>query len=68
MPRFLRIAETGRSVISKHVLMTRPNQEDFDALHERALRFVGAFASANFTIDGVIGATFNAACPIWLQN
>src|SRR5271170_2024591 len=63
LPRFPRIAETGRSAISKHVLMTTPNQEDFDALHERALRFIGAFASANFTIDGVIGAYLQRRMP-----
>jgi hypothetical protein len=63
LPRFLRIAETGRSTISKHVLMTPPNQEDFDALHERALRFIGAFTSANFTIDGVVGAYLQRRMP-----
>jgi hypothetical protein len=43
--------------------MTTPNQEDFDALHERALRFIGAFAWANLTIDGVIGAYLQRRMP-----
>jgi len=35
--------------------MTTPIAENFDALHERVLRFMGAFSSTQFAIDTVIG-------------
>ena len=35
--------------------MTTPAAENFDALHERVLRFMGAFSSTQFAIDTVIG-------------
>jgi hypothetical protein len=43
--------------------MTAPNQEDFDTLHERVLRFMGTFASTNFMIESVIGAYLRRRMP-----
>jgi hypothetical protein len=44
-----------RRAISKYDYMTRPSQEQFDALDQQVLQFMGAFASAQFAIDTVIG-------------
>jgi hypothetical protein len=37
------------------VRMVTSSTEDFDALHERVLQFMGAFAATQFAIDTVIG-------------
>ena len=37
--------------------MATANAEDFSDLHERVLRFMGAFSTTQFAIDNVIGLT-----------
>lgn len=44
-----------RRAISKYGYMTRPSQEQFNALDQQVLQFMGAFSSAQFAIDTVIG-------------
>ena len=43
--------------------MTTPEAEDFGALHERVLRFMGAFSSTQFAIDSVIGVYLRRRMP-----
>jgi hypothetical protein len=43
--------------------MTIPETEDFGSLHERVLRFMGAFSSAQFAIDSVIGLYLRRLLP-----
>jgi hypothetical protein len=43
--------------------MTTPETEDFNSLHERVLRFMGAFSSTQFAIDSVIGMYLRRRMP-----
>jgi hypothetical protein len=43
--------------------MTTPEPEDFSSLHERVLRFMGAFSSTQFAIDSVIGLYLRRRMP-----
>jgi hypothetical protein len=43
--------------------MTTPETEDFNSLHERVLRFIGAFSSTQFAIDSVIGMYLRRRMP-----
>jgi len=43
--------------------MAIPDVEDFSDLHERVLRFMGAFSSTQFAIDNVIGLYLQRRMP-----
>lgn len=43
--------------------MTTPGTEDFSNLHERVLKFIGAFSSTQFAIDNVIGLYLRRRLP-----
>jgi hypothetical protein len=43
--------------------MATPPAENFDALHERVLRFIGAFSSTQFAIDTVISFYLHRRIP-----
>jgi hypothetical protein len=43
--------------------MAIPDIDDFSDLHERVLRFMGAFSSTQFAIDGVIGLYLQRRMP-----
>jgi len=43
--------------------MATPPAENSDALHERVLRFMGAFSSTQFAIDTVIGFYLHRRMP-----
>jgi hypothetical protein len=43
--------------------MTTAHAEDFSELHERVLRFMGAFSSTQFAIDNVIGLYLRRRLP-----
>lgn len=43
--------------------LTIPETEDFSSLHERVLRFMGAFSSTQFAIDSVIGVYLRRRMP-----
>jgi hypothetical protein len=43
--------------------MTTPDTEDYGVLHERVLRFMGAFSSTQFAIDTVVGLYLRRRMP-----
>jgi hypothetical protein len=45
------------------VPMTNPGAEDFGALHEHIIQFMGAFSSTQFAIDSVIGLYLRREMP-----